>query len=57
MLSGTTWHNLAQPGTTATRKCSHNRRRVAHLGTTWHNVAQPGTTGGCVFESCRAYHL
>ncbi len=42
MLSGTTWHSLAQRGTTARPECSPNRRHVAQIGTTWHDLAQPG---------------
>ena len=52
----TSWHDLAQPGTTAGPPKCRNSRPVAHMGTTWHNVARPGTTTGSRFESCRTQH-
>jgi hypothetical protein len=55
MAAVTTWHDLAQPGTTAGPPKRRNSRPVAHIGTTWHNVARPGTTIGSRFESCRTH--
>jgi hypothetical protein len=40
----TTWHNLAQRGTSPSSARRHKLRHVAPIGTSWHSVAQPGTT-------------